>query len=220
MDDENAKKNFRLGYFSRRKQMGEGGEAEHKSRKHTKRDRFDIKREKEEDEVEKKGRYLLSAIRTNPSLSPARAGAAVDTAQELMRIGHNSGVLKYSLLGANLYDALGRGDSHSVQNRLYRDVKGAIQETKNRGYKPEGFDEEIDEARAFFNRHNRKSNSLSGRLTIIAFVASSFILSAAFALNSFTGYAIAEVSPTSSNFFGVLFFLLGIVGSFILLKGN
>lgn len=219
-NEEKKRKDFRLGYFSRREQMGKRGAAEYKGRKNTKRDRFDSKRKEDDDKVVERGVWLIEVVRKNPDLSPLNAGKAVDTAQELMRIGHNSGELRYSLLGAKLYEALGRGDSRSVQNRLYRDVKGAIQEARNLRYKHGNFDKEIDEARAFFKRHTKEGDSLSSRLTMVALVASSFLLSVVFALNSFTGYAVVGASPTAPNIFGVLFFLLGIIGSFILLKNN
>ncbi len=136
-------------------------------------------------------------------------------AYSLMQQGIKSGALRYSLLGAQLYEKIGRG-----RKAIPRLLK-ATERSVKLGYSYSG--DVYSKIKTFIkiNAGEREQGESSLEKKFAVFAA--FIIGGlALSLGSLTitGNAVSNLTQTTPGLLGIIFFLAGLVGMFFYFKGK
>lgn len=143
------------------------------------------------------------------SESPSHeVGYAMGVAHQLMKSNRS---MNATLLGAKIYEKVGQGGRNSVKGRLLAKFTNIAE------IDPQGVAQYEQIIKDFLKRNpSPEPGNLEKSITpvaILSLIASIFFLS-----NNLTGYSVSSIPSSSSNLFGVILFLVGVVGSFILIK--
>ena len=157
-------------------------------------------------------------------------------AKEFLRFGAEIGSPEYALLGAQIYEKLGKGDRPYVLDHLKKSLQN-IHHWKERendhlnlfgpGYKDvHNFNDKtsyrieektINDVRNYLKEKGKKS--LEHKVTAgILLSLASILLSLFFFSKNITGFAIVNNPIARSNLWGVLLFLFGVIGLFIFIR--
>ena len=157
----------------------------------------------------RKGERFLKDKKIDPT-------EVANVAYELLQKGIETGDIQYSLLGAQLYEKIGRG--RKVIPRLLKAAERSL-EQRYQG----GIENTYSKIETFIKRNTGKrgqdKSSLEKKFGIfIAFI----IGGVALGLGSLTitGNAVSNLSQTTPGLLGILLFIAGLVGMFFYFKGK
>ena len=139
-------------------------------------------------------------------------------AHDLMREGIEMENIQYSLLGAQLYEKIGRG--RKAIPRLLKGAKVIVQ----RGYKLDDvFKDAYPKIEAFIKRNKEEREQGKGSLEKKFGIFAAFIIGGiALGLGSLsiTGNAVSNLTQTTPGLLGIFLFIAGLVGMFFYFKGK
>ncbi|HOC96961.1 hypothetical protein KBC25_01635 [Candidatus Pacearchaeota archaeon] len=138
------------------------------------------------------------------SPSDWRKGNSSKIASELMTRGIKNRNLEYSLVGLKLYDCIGLADRDSVKRKFER----AAKLNPNPKYLNQGIE--------IFEKYK---NDFGIEQKVLGFLSVAFFLAGiSFLSLNLTGNVIGNMTRSSGNILGIILFVLGIVGLFLVIK--
>lgn len=138
--------------------------------------------------------------------NPAYFGRAMADANKLMKKGVDSGNFILAYRGAEMYEKMGRGNAPSVKRKL----KKAYERAVKRDPGSERYEKYVESFME--NNSGHKTSQLektAAAASIVGILGGLFFLS-----SNITGNAVANVSPSSSNIFGAVLLVVGLVAGF------
>jgi len=173
---------------------------------------FNAKKDREE------AKKILKTSDQKYSSDSEQKGYALGIAHSLMKKGRSTSAI---LLGAKVYEKIGKGDRGFVKRRLNKALERLKEAAeKNKGdpmhsgefYRDEyeSYQKEVDE----FLKRNSNEGGLEKTITTVFFIALVFGLF--FLSPNLTGNVIAGSEINTTNWIGGILFVLGLVGLFML----
>ena len=170
---------------------------------------------------EKQGKYLNRArniLRDQSKRSiewysenPSARGYVEGIAKGLMKAGVEHKNFKWALIGAELYERVGKGDKYSVKRKLVKSIDyEKLPPEKDLGRAEDIVGENIVMLK---NKMKNLENKISGSVFGFVFVIGLFFLS-----SNLTGSVIGNLTKKTDNLIGIVLVLWGVVGFFCFRK--
>ena len=137
-------------------------------------------------------------------------GAAI--AYDLMKHGIEYGSIHHSLMGAELYEKIGKGEK--AITRLLKAVERSVEEGRGSSY---------SHIKAFIKKNTGEREESEKGLELKFGIFAAFIIGGvALSLGSITitGNAVSNLTQTTPGLLGIILFIAGLVGMFFYFKGK